>query len=404
MTASRPIPGTSERTLRPYSQIVAVFLCGAFAFLEMYCTQPLLPLLRQAFHASEVHVGLTISACTTGVAISAALLAVFGERFHRKRVIMLSMTALACATLLTATATTLNELELWRLVQGILTPGIFILTIAYVTEEWPAHLVPRVMSSYVAGTVFGGFVGRLLGGTVAQHGGWRATFVLLGTLALLGAGFIQWLLPAATHRHVHDESTTPVRNNLRNSRLLATFGVGFCMLFTLVSIFSYVTFYLSESPFNLSTAQLSYLFTVYLFGLVATLAAGTVLAHIGLRYGMLSAIGMCFAGCCLTLIHSLAAVGVGLAICSSGVFIAQTCANSSLREATPAGSRVSAAGMYICSYYIGGTVGGILPGVAWKLRGWPACVALTCGFLVIAATLVVLWWPRRAVRPVPGAA
>jgi hypothetical protein len=45
----------------------------------------------------------------------------------------------------------------------------------------------------------------------------------------------------------------PVLANLRNPRLFATFGIGFCLLFTLVATFSYITFYLSTSPFDLST-------------------------------------------------------------------------------------------------------------------------------------------------------
>ena len=395
---------TPERTLKPYSQLLAVFFCGTFAFIDLYCTQPLLPLLARVFNASEVHVGLTISASTVGVAVSAALLALFGERLNRKRAIVLSMSALAICTLLTATATSLDTLALWRLLQGLLTPGVFILTIAYITEEWPALLVPRVMSSYVAGTVFGGFMGRFLGGIVASHGSWRSVFLLLGVLGLIGAALTQQLLTAATHQTSTEQPRNrfaPLLNNLRNPRLLATFGIGFCLLFTLVSVFSYITFYLNAAPFNLSTAQLSYLFAVYLIGLAATLAAGTALARYGLRHGMLFAISLCITGTALTLIHSLAVIGIGLAITSSGVFIAQICANSFLRDAAPAGSRVSAAGLYICSYYIGGTAGGILPGFAWKLAGWPGCVALTCSFLVLGAILTIVGWPPRNNQPDP---
>jgi len=395
---------TPERTLKPYSQLLAVFFCGTFAFIDLYCTQPLLPLLARVFNASEVHVGLTISASTVGVAVSAALLALFGERLNRKRAIVLSMTALAIGTLLTATATSLDTLALWRLLQGLLTPGVFILTIAYITEEWPALLVPRVMSSYVAGTVFGGFMGRFLGGIVASHGSWRSVFLLLGVLGLIGAALTQKLLAPATHQTSTEQPNNrfaPLLNNLRNPRLLATFGIGFCLLFTLVSVFSYITFYLNAAPFNLSTAQLSYLFAVYLIGLAATLAAGTALARYGLRHGMLFAISLCITGTALTLIHSLAVIGLGLAVTSSGVFIAQICANSFLRDAAPAGSRVSAAGLYICSYYIGGTAGGILPGFAWKHAGWPGCVALTCAILVLGATLTIVGWPPRNNQPDP---
>jgi MFS transporter, YNFM family, putative membrane transport protein len=91
----------------------------------------------------------------------------------------------------------------------------------------------------------------------------------------------------------------------------------------------------------------------------------------------------------------------GTGNCSVGVFVAQTCANSFLRDAAPAGSRVSAAGMYICSYYVGGTAGGVLPGLLWKRGGWPACVALILGMLMIAAAAAVFGWGKRPAVPDP---
>jgi YNFM family putative membrane transporter len=390
--------------LRPYSRVAAVFLCGAFAFLDLYCTQPLLPLLSHVFRASEASVSLTVSAATLGVAIAAALLAIFGERVNRKRMIIGSMVALAVVTALASTAPSLQVLAVWRLFQGLLTPGVFIITIAYVTEEWAAHLVPRVMSVYVAGTVFGGFVGRVSGGLLAERYGWRLMFLVLGIAGIAGAWMTQRTLWPSAPRTASSGSASrfaPMLENLRNPRLVATFGIGFCMLFTLVSLFSYITFYLADAPFHLSTAELSWLFAVYLFGLLATLAVGTVLARIGLLHGMIGAVALCLAGVMLTLAPSLVTVGIGLSLASSGVFISQTCANSFLRDAAPEGSRVSAAGMYICSYYVGGTVGGILPGLLWNHAGWPGCVAMICGFLVTAGAMAFFGWRRKLTTPDP---
>ena len=390
--------------LRPFSQVFAPFLCGMFAFIDLYCTQPLLPLLSRVFHASEAKVSLTISASTLGVAFSAGMLAIFAERVDRKKTIVGSMAALAICTLLTATATSLPVLAVWRLLQGVVTPGVFIITIAYVTEEWPALLVPRVMSFYVAGTVFGGFMGRMLGGLIAEEYGWRNVFVVLGIAGIAGAVLAQWLLRPARMRPAPARASSrlaPVLANLRNRRLFATFGIGFCMLFTLVATFSYITFHLSAAPFDLSTKQLSYLFAVYLCGLGTTLIAGTVLARVGLRHGMIAAIAACLTGATLTLAPSLLIVAAGLAIEASGVFVAQTCANSFLRDAAPAGSRVSAAGMYICSYYIGGTVGGILPGLFWKYGGWPGCVVMVIVILLVAGSAAIFGWRPRPAEPDP---
>ena len=401
----RPIPREeSDLSLKPYTQVLAVFLCGTFAFLDLYCTQPLLPLFSRLFNASEARVSMTISASTLGVAFSAILLAIFAERVSRKQMIVASMMALALCTASTATATTLTELASWRLLQGLVTPGIFIITIAYITEEWPAPLVPRVMSFYVAGTVFGGFIGRISAGLLAERFGWRCVFLILGAAGFLGAAATLRMLRPARPRPLHPRGPSllaPLLRNLRNPRLLATFGIGFCMLFTLVSVFSYITFYLAAPPFRLSTAALSWLFTVYLFGLATTLIAGTVLVRIGFRLGMIFAAVLCLCGVALTLLPSLAAVGFGLAVASSGVFISQICANSFLRDASSSSSRVSATGMYICSYYSGGTVGGILPGLLWRYYGWPGCAALTCALLVAAGLLAFFGWRPRPPVPDP---
>ena len=401
-----PESNNSERGLKPYSQVLAAFLCGAIAFLDLYCTQPLLPLFSRIFSASEARVSLTISASTLGVAFSAILLAVFAERVNRKKMIIASMTALALCTILTATASSLTELAAWRLLQGLVTPGIFIITIAYITEEWPPHLVPRVMSFYVAGTVFGGFVGRISGGQLAERFGWHSVFLVLGAAGFLGAAITWRLLRPAKPRPPEPRQQArlaPILGNLQNPRLLATFGIGFCMLFTLVSVFSYITFYLAAPPFRLTASELSWLFAVYLFGLGATLLAGTVLVRIGLRRAMISSVIFCLSGVALTLIPSIVSVGFGLAIASSGVFISQTCANSFLRDASSPSSRVSAAGMYICSYYVGGTVGGILPGLLWRSYGWPGCAALTGILLVVAGFLAFFGWrPKPPVSdPIP---
>ncbi|MGD0629405.1 MAG: hypothetical protein ABR987_08630 [Terracidiphilus sp.] len=52
---------------------VAVTLCGVCAFLQLYCTQPLLPLFTQLFRASKTAAGMTVSAATLGVALGADL-------------------------------------------------------------------------------------------------------------------------------------------------------------------------------------------------------------------------------------------------------------------------------------------------------------------------------------------
>jgi len=112
-----------------------------------------------------------------------------------------------------------------------------------------------------------------------------------------------------------------------------------------------------------------------------------------MRRGILLAIALCLVGECITLSHSLWIVILpGLGLVCSGVFIAQSTAASYLRMAAPPGGRVSAAGLYLASYYIGGTVGGVVPGWLWRIGHWPACVALTEGVLVLLLAVALAGW------------
>ena len=44
-----------------------------------------------------------------------------------------------------------------------------------------------------------------------------------------------------------------------------------------------------------------------------------------------------------------------------------------------------ASALYLTSYYVGGTLGAALPGLAWQAAGWPGVVAVC-----VAATLAAL--------------
>ena len=102
------------------------------------------------------------------------------------------------------------------------------------------------------------------------------------------------------------------------------------------------------------------------------------------------------AGVLLTLVMSLPWVIVGLALLSSGVFVAQTASSSHLRVAAPAGARVTAAGLYITCYYMGGAAAGILPGVFWALGGWPACVGFIVAMQALGLGIALIGWRNPA--------
>ncbi len=306
---------------------------------------------------------------------------------------------LALPTLLAGTSAGLSQLIFWRFWQGIFTPGIFAVTIAYINEEWESGTGAAV-AAYVAGTVLGGFSGRMVAAVVAAHFSWRWSFVALGLLnALGGVAIWRWLPPGRRFKHGQAGPVIrPMLRHLRNPRLLAAYAVAFCVLFTLLATFTYINFYLAAPPFSLGTQSLALLFVVYLVGAVITPYAGRTIDRFGHKTALVMAFSGGICGVALTLVHSIPAVLAGLALCCTGVFIANA-ASSSYVGAVAREARAAAVGLYVTFYYTGGSFGSAVPGHFWARGGWPACVALVIGVQVLTIAISLAFWGPAETAP-----
>ena len=386
----------------------AVVLAGFCAFLNLYAPQPLLPTLAREFHTSAAGISLLITASTVAVALAAPLAGILSDHLGRKRVLVPAALLLAIPSGLAATSASLDQLVFWRFWQGLFTPGISVVVSAYINEEWELG-VGRAMSAYVSGTVLGGFCGRMLAGLIASRFLWRPAFAVLGVLSAV-AGLLVWAWLPTGKRFVkaEGENSSPVflaaaslsamARHMRNPRLLAAYAVGFCVLFSMLATFTYVNFYLAAPPFGWSAAALGFLFVVYLAGAVATTIAGRWIDRAGHRLTISIAFGGGIAGILLTLFPSIPLILLGLALCSSGTFIAQAASTSYVgtiaREA-----RAAAVGLYVLFYYVGGSFGAAIPGQFWNRGGWRACVTLIASVQMLTILIAALFWrPAKSVQ------
>ena len=337
---------------------------------------------------------MTITATTIAVAVSAPFIGRIADVAGKRRVIVCAAFLLAATTLMAATSASLNAVIFWRFAQGLATPGVFAVAVAFIHDRGEGARAATTTAAYVTGTVVGGFLGRMVSGQAASTWGWRASFIAIGVLSLACAVALTLLLPRdriATGQRAKGRGQPALIASLTSRALLGTYAAGFCVLFTQIAMFTYVTFHLAAPPFLLSTAALGWLFGVYLAGAVVTPISGGWINAYGYRTTLAIAMALGAAGSLLTLGYTLAVVIVGLALVCSGVFVAQAAANGYIGVAAKS-DRGLAVGMYATCYYIGGSVGGALPAVFWNSGGWPACVALVIVVQVMTAVLGWVFW------------
>jgi MFS transporter, YNFM family, putative membrane transport protein len=379
------------RDLRP----LAVALGGFCSFLNLYAPQALLPELGREFGVGVADISAVMTVGTLGVALSAPFSGTVADVLGRKWIITLSMTIAAVPGILVTLAPDVHTIIAYRFVQGLLLPPIFTVVLAYVGDEWPPKEAAGIAGIYVTGASCGAFCGRLIPGVVADIAGWRAGFAALAVMTLMAAAIVAVALPREKNFVGSDGLIASARQMMRHftdPRLVATFVVGFGILFNFIAIFTYVAFRLAAPPYSLSNSALGMLFATTLVGSVLSPLVGRGIASLGLRGFMLALLAISSGGVLLLLAPQVPIIIAGLVVFAGCSLLSQAMSMGFVATTATEG-RSSAVGLYVTWFYVGGSLGAFLPGLTWDRLGWPVVVAEVLVMLAIMAITVALMWP-----------
>jgi YNFM family putative membrane transporter len=370
------------------------------AYADMYVTQPLLPVLAEEFGVGAARAGLTVSAVVLAIAAASTVYGPLSDALGRRRVMSGATALLAIATLACAFAPSFGALVALRAAQGALVPGMTAVSVAYAGDRFQVRDLPAVVAGIIAASVVGGLVGRVLAGAVAAHLGWRAAFALFAAVTAVAAALLWRGLVDGAAREPRGVSAAwaGMLGHLRDPRLVGAYLVGGALFFGWIGIFTYLPFHLSGPPYRLSTAAVSSVYLVYAAGVLASPVAGRLSGRVPAR--RLIAVGLAVeaAGMAILLVRPLPLVVVGLVVMVLGTFTAQAVAPAFV-NVTATSAKGGASALYLTSYYVGGTLGSVLPGLAFQAGGWPGvvlCCAGAVGVALLANALLCGRVPRGA--------
>jgi len=360
-----------------------------FAFLQVYSIQAILPVLMADFSATEVQAGMVVGATILAIAIMSPFLGMLSDAVGRKSFVVGALLFLTLPTALIAQSTTIEWIGLWRFLQGLSVPGITVVTIAYIGEEFEGRAVTELMSFYVSGSVLGGFMGRFLLGHLHELIGWRAGYYVMAAMTLLGALWVTKMLPVSRQFVANPNFRSAIQtlgSHLVNRYVVTACLLGACVLFSLVGCFTFINLYLADTPYHLGTGALANIFAVYLIGVIITPLSTILLRRFGSARTIIVAVIISMLGVLLTLATPLWLIVIGLGVMSSGVFVTQSATISYIAVNVKQG-RSLASGLYYLFYYAGGTVGAWLCSLAYAYGQWQFTVWLLL-FVQVLALLI----------------
>lgn len=377
---------------------LALFLAGFATFSLLYCVQPVLPQLAEYFGLGAAGSSFALSVSTGCLAAAIFIAGALSEGRDKRRLMFASMALAALCNLGAALAPTWGMLLAARALEGVLLGGVPAVAMAHLSDEIHPRGLGFAMGLYVGGTAFGGMAGRIGMSALADQFGWRVAMGTISVLGLLAAvGFVlllprgQRAAPAATTREPSLGLAYHMRawrTHLQTPGLLPLFLSGFALMGVFVSLFNYAGFRLADAPYGLSQTQIGLIFCVYLFGIVASPAAGALADRWGRGPVLVGGVALMSAGVVLTLATPLWAVIAGIAVLTFGFFVAHAVASGWVGQLALQ-SKGHASSLYLLAYYLGSSVLGSAGGWFWEHGRWPTLVAFSLVLLMGALALAL---------------
>ncbi|MBN8901436.1 MAG: MFS transporter [Rhodospirillales bacterium] len=193
-----------ERLLKVLA--VATFII----FFQAYMVAPIIPALSSAFGVPVETVGLIVPAYLIPYGIATLAYGLLADQLGIHRVMFASLATFATLTMLSATARSIEQLMLWRLVTGIGASGVVPLALALVGRLYPYEQRGRPLG-WLFGAMAGGMAfGSPLGAMIVPFAGWQGLFLVVGAT---GAALLLVLLP---YRTLIAATIQPVTGTIRD--------------------------------------------------------------------------------------------------------------------------------------------------------------------------------------------
>ncbi|MFB9269997.1 MFS transporter [Bradyrhizobium erythrophlei] len=372
MTAAdaRPLP---QRLILPmFGILLASYVINAM-------DRQIFPLIaadvRKEYGFSLADTGLLSTIFTLGMALAGWPTGYLLARFSRKTVLQIGIAIFSAGTLLTAFATSMADMLVYRAATGIgeamqLTALIAIATTAFVGAR--AVAVGAVNASFGIGAM----VGRLLANhALAAYGNWRGPIILFGAI-----GFVAMVVIAIVVR----PSLTELRGRADGAQLeggAATLMNRNTVILTVLSviggfiIYGYLGMYpvFLREQLHFTLADTGLVMSIYGVGVLCSLIGG----WLGDRFSPRAVLGLAFLGAAVLgyLLFSAAQSFATQALLSfcwgfivSGTIYVNLAALHVKAVVAPLAGRAS--GVFVTSLYGAAALAGYLIGFLASLAGW----------------------------------
>jgi AAHS family 4-hydroxybenzoate transporter-like MFS transporter len=198
--------------LTPSRRILALVLLGGVFVMEGFDIAAMsiaVPRLEGALGLAPASFGWVFTALLIGLGVGGATIAPLGDRFGRRALIVAGCLATGLATLATASASTIGEFLVWRLLTGLALGACLPNVSALSAELAPERLRATIMAVVSAGIPLGLATAGILAPQIIVGAGWQGLFLVPGGVAVALALALWLVLEGGAPVHAEGQAKEP---------------------------------------------------------------------------------------------------------------------------------------------------------------------------------------------------
>lgn len=174
---------------------LSVMLATIMQALDTTIANVALPHMQGSMGATQDQISWVLTSYIVAAAIFMPLTGFISARFGRKRVFMASVVGFTIASMLCGTAQSIEQIVLFRLLQGVFGACLIPLSQAVLLDTYPPEKHASAMAMWGVGVMIGPILGPTIGGWLTESYSWRWVFYInlpFGLLAWMGlAAFVK---------------------------------------------------------------------------------------------------------------------------------------------------------------------------------------------------------------------
>ena len=177
---------------------VALMLGTVMQVLDTTIANVALPHMASALGAAQNEITWVLTSYIVAAAIATPLTGWLSDRLGQKRLFLIAVGGFTVASLLCGIATSIDEMVLFRILQGLCGAVIAPLAQTTMLNINPRERMGQAMAIYGAGIMVGPIIGPTLGGWLTESFDWRWVFLVNLPVGVLCAFMLVVFMPEST--------------------------------------------------------------------------------------------------------------------------------------------------------------------------------------------------------------